>query len=358
MSKRLTTRDFITRSTAKHGDKYDYSLVDYMLSRTKVKIICRDHGVFEQTPNKHLQGDGCPECGGNVKLDNVTFIKKATEKHNNKYDYSLVDYVKSQTKVKIVCSEHGEFLQAPAKHLWGSGCPRCCCNVKRDNETFIKKATEKHNNKYDYSLVDYVDNRTKIKIVCREHGQFEQSPVDHLSGQNCPLCSATAKLGNDLFIKRSTEKHNDKYDYSLVDYVYNKVKVKIICANHGTFEQTPANHLNGQGCPVCARTGYDPAKPGRLYYVMFDFGHTILYKIGITNRTVKQRFAHEKVKPIVLWESTFSDGRIAQKVEADKKQEYSEYLYSGEPLLKSGNTECFTVDIMAFGRSTRIPLAV
>ena len=295
MSKRLTTRDFITRSTAKHGDKYDYSLVDYMLSRTKVKIICRDHGVFEQTPNKHLQGDGCPECGGNVKLDNVTFIKKATEKHNNKYDYSLVDYVKSQTKVKIVCSEHGEFLQAPAKHLWGSGCPRCCCNVKRDNETFIKKATEKHNNKYDYSLVDYV---------------------------------------------------------------YNKVKVKIICANHGTFEQTPANHLNGQGCPVCARTGYDPAKPGRLYYVMFDFGHTILYKIGITNRTVKQRFAHEKVKPIVLWESTFSDGRIAQKVEADKKQEYSEYLYSGEPLLKSGNTECFTVDIMAFGRSTRVPLAV
>jgi hypothetical protein len=357
MPAKLTTRDFIARAKTKHGTRYDYSLVEYVHTHTKVQIICPDHGVFEQTPNGHLNGRGCHICS-DAKLDNKTFIKKATEKHNDKYDYSLVHYVKSQTKVKIVCSEHGVFLQAPAKHLWGRGCPRCCDNVKLDNVAFIKRAKLTHGSRYDYSLVDYVNNHIKVKIVCRKHGQFEQSPRDHVSGQNCPLCSATATLDNKTFIKKATEKHNGKYDYSLVDYVRGHNKVRIVCAEHGQFRQTPANHLRGQGCPVCARTGYDPSKPGRLYYVMFDFGHTILYKIGITNKTVKQRFCSEKVKPIVLWESTFSDGRIAQKVEADKKKEYSEYLYKGVPLLKCGNTECFTVDIMSFGRSTRVPLSV
>jgi hypothetical protein len=356
MSVRLTTKDFITRSTAKHGGRFDYSLVDYVNAHTKVKIICADHGRFEQTPYAHSRGDGCPVCA-DTKLGTDTFIKKATAKHNDKYDYSLVEYVNAKTKVKIICSKHGIFEQTPGNHLNGRGCPECGF-IKFDNAALIKRFREKHNDKYDYSLVDYVSAKTKVTIICPQHGQFEQTPDGHGGGAGCSRCGGSGKLDTESFIKMATEKHNGKYDYSLVDYVKSQIRVKIVCSVHGQFEQKPDSHLQGRGCPGCAKNGYDPAKPGRLYYVMFDFGHTILYKIGITNRTVKQRFARESVKPIVLWESTFSDGRIARKVEADKKKEYSEYLYNGTPLLRDGNSECFTVDIMSFGRSTRVPLAV
>jgi hypothetical protein len=357
-SAKLNSKTFIKKATEKHGNRYDYSLVEYVNIKTKVKIICAGHGVFEQIPNDHLQGVGCPACGGRPKIDNEVFIKNATSEHGDKFDYSLVEYVTNKTKVKIICPEHGVFEQTPSSHLVGQGCPGCGGVAKLDNDTFIAKATSEHCGKYDYSLVEYVTNKTKVKIICSEHGVFLQSPNSHLRGAGCPDCGGRAKLDNDSFIKNARQKHGDCYDYSLVEYVTNKTKVKIICLEHGEFLQIPAKHLQGQGCPGCAQNGYDPSKPGRLYYVMFDFGHTILYKIGITNTTVQKRFAAEKVKPIVLWESTFSDGRIAQKVEADKKREYSEYIYSGTPLLKSGNTECFTVDIMSFGNTTRVPLAV
>jgi hypothetical protein len=230
--------------------------------------------------------------------------------------------------------------------------------ARLDTESFTKKATSQHGGRYDYSLVEYVNNKTKIKIVCCDHGVFEQYPHHHLQGFGCPDCGGNGKLDTETFIKKATDKHGDKYDYSLVDYVNTRAKVTIFCPKHGEFLQAPRNHLSGDGCPGCAKHGYDPLKPGRLYYVMFDFGHTILYKIGITNKTVALRFSAETVKPIVLWESTFSDGRIAQKIEADKKEEYSEYLYKGKPLLIYGNTECFTVDLMSFGRSTRVSLSV
>jgi hypothetical protein len=357
MPTKLTTRDFITNSTTKHGSRYDYSLVEYVNSKTKVQIICSEHGTFEQSPDRHLHGSGCARCKGVAKLDTETFIKRSTVKHDGKYDYSLADYTTVRNKVKIVCPKHGTFLQKAANHLNGIGCP-CCVRTYTNIEEFIKRSTAKHGSRYDYSLVEYVDTRTKVKIICSEHGVFLQSPAGHLQSSGCDKCGGRATLDTKTFIKRSTVKHNNTYDYSLVEYVNSKTKVQIICSEHGTFEQTPANHLNGGGCPGCAKTGYDSLKPGRLYYVMFDFGHTILYKIGITNNTVKRRFANERIKPIVLWETTFSNGSIAQKIESDKKKEYSEYLYSGQPLLKCGNTECFTVDIMSFGRSTKVYLDV
>jgi hypothetical protein len=123
---------------------------------------------------------------------------------------------------------------------------------KLTTEKFIKKSKEKHNTKYDYSIVDYKNVRTKVKIICLTHGIFEQNPTNHMEGQGCPKCKIEKScLSNDVFINRSNKIHYNKYDYSMVEYKNARTKVKIICPIHGIFEQQPFDHLNGCGCMLC-----------------------------------------------------------------------------------------------------------
>ena len=182
------------------------------------------------------------------KLNKESFIEKAKIIHLDKYDYSLVDYINTRTKVKIICPIHGEFEQISNNHLSGSGCPICNKNKAKDN--FNSKASLRHNNKYDYSLVDYVDNKTKIKIICPIHGEFEQQPNSHLNGCGCFSCGNKV-LNKESFIEKAKITHGDNYGYSLTEFKNNKTKIKIICPIHSEFEQRVDHHLNGAGCPVC-----------------------------------------------------------------------------------------------------------
>jgi len=189
------------------------------------------------------------------KSTTFSFIKNAMNIHNNKYDYSLVEYLNAKTKVKIICEKHGKFIQNPQKHLTGQGCPKCS-GKNKTTISFIMEAKTKHNNKYDYSLANYINNKTKIQIICSKHGIFEQTPGNHLYGQCCPKCSLlykkTYKKNNEKFIYDAKIKHGNKYDYSMVDYLTNSDKIKINCVIHGTFEQTPIKHISGHGCPKCS----------------------------------------------------------------------------------------------------------
>ena len=261
MSKKKTTEEFIEDAKKVHGEKYDYSLVNYVNSKVKVKIICKEHGEFVQIPNSHLNGKGCPICGKETssKKRRLDFIKAAKLVHGDKYDYSLVNYVNGKTKVKIICPIHGEFEQIAENHLDGHGCSKCRSDKLRSNgkttEQFIEEAKKIHGERYDYSLVNYVNNKTKVKIICREHGVFEQFPTDHLKGYNCPKCKKSRKKTTEQFIEESKLIHGEKYDYSLVDYINGKTKVKIICKKCGkVFEQKPENHLDGCGCVYCNGT--------------------------------------------------------------------------------------------------------
>lgn len=313
-SKKLTREEFIERARSVHKDKYDYSLVEYVGLKKKVKIICPIHGVFEQVAQEHLHaGHGCSLCGGSAKLDTQSFIKKAREKHGDKYDYSLVDYVNRKKKVKIICPVHGVFEQAARSHLEGRGCELCAdntttykdyaeklfktfgdayickeetfinasskaafvckkhgefigvcanvlnskvpcekCKIENLKNNFIKKAVEKHGDKFDYSDVVYVDRSTEVKIICKKHGVFTQKPENHLKGNDpCPLCREEKKKNTEQFIEEAKAIHHDKYDYSLVEYVNTHKKVKIICPVHGDFYQRPDSHLKGEGCYEC-----------------------------------------------------------------------------------------------------------
>ncbi len=211
--KKLTTKEFINKSNLKHNNLYDYSLVNYINNRIKVKIICNLHGIFEQNPNSHLSGSGCIQCFNKRKLHNTEkFIDVSTKIHRDRYDYSLVKYIKNTTKVKIICSIHGIFEQTPYGHKNGQGCPSCSGLKKYNNNEFILKANEVHKNKYDYSLIDYINTHTKININCNIHGIFKQTPHKHISQkQGCPKCMNKSK--GELLIIEYLTVNNILYEY-------------------------------------------------------------------------------------------------------------------------------------------------
>ncbi|MFW6226149.1 MAG: hypothetical protein ACOC3V_04255 [bacterium] len=195
MSKKLTQEEFIKGAREVHKDRYDYSLVEYINRTTKVKIICRIHGVFEQTPADHLRGRGCFECNGKKKYTTNEFKQKSKQIHGDKYDYSLVEYVNNTIKIKIICSKHGMFEQIPQHHLKGHGCRKCALeNTQKIRTTktldFIIKANNKHNNRYIYDNVNIITLKTKVSITCPIHGDFRQRPEDHLKGHGCSYCSS------------------------------------------------------------------------------------------------------------------------------------------------------------------------
>jgi len=252
MGKKLTTKEFIKKAKYIHKNKYEYTFVNYVNSSTKVKIICLKHDVFEQTPNDHLDGRGCPKCAGNIKSNSNEFIEKAKIIHKNKYDYSLVEYKQNKTKVKIICPTHGEFIQRPNDHLIGDGCPKCGGTEKSNTSEFIKKANIIHNNKFDYSEINYIGANIKVKIKCPIHGIFEQLPSGHLTGYGCSKCSDKIKKTTEIFINKANIVHNNKYDYSETNYISANIKVKIKCPIHGIFEQIPNSHLRTNGCSLCS----------------------------------------------------------------------------------------------------------
>ena len=270
--KRLTTEQFIEKAIKVHGDKYDYSKVEYVNNHTKICIICNIHGEFWQMPYKHLEGFGCAKCSYKIMgkkniLTTEQFIEKAIKVHGDKYDYSKVEYVNSETKVCIICKKHGEFWQTPHIHLRGGGCKQCAdekkCNkvykgvLNSTTEQFIEKAIKVHGDKYDYSKVEYVNNKTKICIICPKHGEFWQKPSSHLSGNGCNLCAIDRliikkTLTTEQFIEKARKVHGDKYDYSKVEYKGALEKVCVICPKHGEFWQTPNAHIHlKEGCSSC-----------------------------------------------------------------------------------------------------------
>lgn len=217
MSKRKTTEGFIIDAIRIHGYKYDYSLVEYINAYTKVKIICPIHGMFEQTPTSHLSNHGCLKCSF-YTYDDKKFKIHANKVHNNFYDYSLMNYENSYTKIKIICPKHGVFEQKPAQHLFGHGCLMCKRDSMFDNkDTFIIKGNKVHNFFYDYSIADYINSYTKVDIICPIHGIFKQKPKDHLNKkQGCPKCKSSKGENIILtYLEQKNIKYISQYKFKL-----------------------------------------------------------------------------------------------------------------------------------------------
>lgn len=195
INSQLLTLDLaIKRFKNAHGEKYDYSKVFYVSSKIKVKISCHKHGYFLQTPAEHIKGKGCAQCAkeNNNKHTTESIIKKFKSAHNDLYDYSLVNYVKGNEKVIIICKRHGEFLQVPTSHYRGNGCPQCVeGRTFYTYDTLVEKFNSIHHNVYDYSKVVFLKVDKRVTIKCKIHGDFQQTPHSHLQGNGCPTCSSS-----------------------------------------------------------------------------------------------------------------------------------------------------------------------
>jgi hypothetical protein len=257
MNKRKTTEQFIQESIKIHGDKYDYSKVEYINTHKKVIIICKvnNHGEFLQTPSKHLQNRGCSKCGLISRIITSTktkeqFIKDCIEVHGYLYDYSKIEYINTHSKVIIICKYHGEFLQTPSSHLNDQGCPKCglisrIITRTKTKDQFIKDSIEIHGDLYDYSKVKYINNHSKVIIICKNdnHGEFLQEPSNHLNKNGCPKCCKNGysqKAIKWLNLISITEKiyiqhAENSEEFKILDPLYNKVyKVDGYCKTTNT----------------------------------------------------------------------------------------------------------------------------
>lgn len=376
MSKKLSVEEFIEKSCRVHGSKYKYNAVVYKDNKTKVDIWCKKHKcMFSQTPSSHMSGVGCPQCGYEKVSDSLVssvkdFVEKALELHGDNYDYSRVDYKGSTSKVDLFCNKHKTvFSMRPGNHLAGQGCPTCGDESAaklhtRDAEQFISMAKSVHGELYDYSNVEYTKSTTPVKIGCGLCGEtFEQKPVSHLWGSGCNKCAKrrselSRRLGKFKFILKATDVHGDKYDYSLVEYELDRIKVNIGCTTCGShFLQAPSNHLRGAGCPKCGKGGYSSVAPGSLYLLRCGD----MTKIGITNKSPwnrANRISKSFGSEFTVFKSWyFEDGQIPLLMETAILRELNT-CYETPTNKFEGYSECFIgVDIEALVSKVELKLS-
>lgn len=231
---RLSLETFIEKARKVHGDKYDYSKVEYIEAKKKVCIICQKHGEFLQTPDSHLSGAECPQCAHrSYKYTTDEFIEIARKVHGDKYDYSKVKYVNRNTPVCIICPIHGEFWQKPREHFRGFGC-QVCGESRLENE--IKLLLEENNieyesqkrfdwlkNKYPMSLDFYIP-KYNIAIECQGEQHFKDREFFHQDFEE--------RVRMDLLKKELCNENGIEVLYYSSKYLVPKGwgKYKVICS--------------------------------------------------------------------------------------------------------------------------------
>lgn len=299
--RKLTQEEYINKCIEIHSNRYDYSLVEYKGTRSKIKVICKEHGIFEQNSKHHKYGQGCPRCDApnsnltknefiskysrkeydyllipdvikissefyirNIdnnllykqqvqhhknginptKIESNSLIKKLKEIHNNKFSYIIdSETIYATSKIKIINNDtQDEFLYRVDRHLQGMSPNKVTLNL------FLFKCSKLHGDKYDYSLINYIkNNNDKVNIICKEHGIFSQRVSNHMNlGDGCPKCAGVGKWNTELLIKEFKKVHLDVFDYSKVLFENVSKKVIIVCKEHGEFKQNIHKHLSGQ----------------------------------------------------------------------------------------------------------------
>ena len=235
-----------------HGDRYDHSKVVYVNSQTKVIIIDKGNNIEHAlNPNTLMWGTG--NCSIKSTINKTEhFLQKLKDKgyYNKDYDYSEVNYTDDRTKVIVIDKRFKtKHMISPNTMLNGVRCS--IKNATNKNDYFIIKSNLIHDNRYKYPLFNFTSARSKIEIECEIHGIFKQRLCNHLDGIGWPQCGGSCKLTNKEFIERSREAHDNYYSYPSTKYINNKSMVEITCPIHGLFKQLAGSHLSGRGCSIC-----------------------------------------------------------------------------------------------------------
>ena len=288
MSQPLKFEEVLSKARAVHGDRYTYIKLTKVANSTHVEYICSLHGLHSQSVHTHLRGRGCFKCSAEarVKASRTTLEQakvKSVAVHGERYKYTKLDYVldtgrgngKYKAILHYICPDHGEQSQTLVHHIAGHGCASCgfaigakvrassFSNPKgKDHppvtyfESFKYRASEIHNNRYEYVDLTYVDGIAHIKYMCPTHGETMQLPGNHLAGKGCKLCAAEfngsqKRYNFDDYKYRASSVHGGIYTYSTLDYSGNRAVIQYDCPIHGKTYQDATNHLSGHGCARC-----------------------------------------------------------------------------------------------------------
>ncbi len=264
---------------------YTFDILFYKNQKSILKCSCPIHGNFDRVAKLILDTDSipCPDCQYKPEVyDKKTFIIKSQKIHGKIYDYSLVKYINYNTKVKIICSKHGPFLQRPSDHCKKAGCLKCGNNVQTTDE-IILRFIKIHGNLYDYSKVYFKRMHSKVDVICSKHGIFKVKPADHIFGK--------------------------------------------------------------QGCSGCANTGFNSTIPAKLYYILIDdkYYKIGITKKDIKQRYSSKK---DKIKIKILEEWYFNIGGFARKAESKILKSFKKLLLNDNTILiGGGNSEIFKIDI-------------
>lgn len=271
MPARKTQEQVIDEFKKVHGDKYDYSKVEYKDTHNKVCIICHEkdengieHGEFWQEPNSHLSGRGCRKCAyinfnNPLKIDTQKCIELSIKKHGNRYDYVKTVCSKSSDIIIVTCKKHGDFKIKASSHYRGVGCPYCTDgHSKIDFDIFYKKQYDKFCGKYSFDEKDFISYDKEIKIYCNDCKiWFKKTPKDFLHSNTgcCPRCQNNTPYDNEKFIEKCKKKQSVTYSYKKTKFNGLNNNVIITCEKHGDIYITASNLLyyDSEKCPECKR---------------------------------------------------------------------------------------------------------
>lgn len=249
--------EYFNKARNIHGDKYDYSKSEYINASTNITIKCNKcNNNFKQIAKNHLKNYGCNPCYNYQCITTKQYIEKAKNIHGEKYDYSEVNYINSITHINLKCNKcNKKYTQNPSTHLKLENCSWCGPKKHMNTELFIKKAKEIYGDKYDYTEVNYINANTHIIIKCNGcNKKYKQVSRSHLQNNEvCEKCYGN-NLNLTKFLKRAIEIHGDKYDYSLIkeENIGSRKYINIICKKcKNTFNQQIHKHLSKSGCYYC-----------------------------------------------------------------------------------------------------------
>jgi very-short-patch-repair endonuclease len=234
---KITWEEAVKRFRNKHGDRYEYDSSSFTNMENKMNIICRKHGVFSQSPEKHSTGRGCPKCKWYILREAFTptwveVVNTFRKIHGDRYDYPEQEYINSRGKIRVICKEHGEFITNADKHSSGSGCRECAGNNPKTYDEWISVFRDVHGFRYTYPLQKITASR-HITIICYKHGEFQQGVNKHAyRSRGCPICreskgekSIAAFLDNNNIKYERQKKFDDcknkfplSFDFFLPDY--------------------------------------------------------------------------------------------------------------------------------------------
>lgn len=390
---KLNLDDFIKRSNKKHNFKYDYSQTVYKGTRERVDIVCPIHGLFSQNAKNHLDGYGCAECGKDLAAEKLhernsktsftpeKFKEESVRRYGEVVEYDLSNFTTTRGDVRLKCPHHGWFVVRAHTHLYGknrTACPNC--GKGRLTSSQIKEqAAQKHGSKFDYSLItDNLALGSRVTVVCPDHGKFNTTLKSHLNGKDCPTCEkkereakrearakklaeareARRKKAEACFIQQAIEVHDGRYTYENFKYEIGNKYAVITCSKHGDFKQQMQAHIRkGRGCPECgaeescgwSKESYVEMCRIRskglstLYAVTMTSSSELFFKVGITHKTVKERFANKEDAPYDVKELYTVTDDASYIYDLEKRLHKLLKKHNYQPKQKFGGyTECFT----------------